>query len=1495
MSDSPSEPRAKRQKIDKTGRFAAFEKLKQLKGKKYKCEVEEQVDNVYELVDEREYAKKAKDLYGDTWIEDDGTGYVEDGRDFFEDEDNYASDEEPGSSKHLKTKGGKKRARENEKGIKSKNSIRSLFSNAVPKKVAAVSIKDDDILADILGELQDNTPEKGNSITEAKRTKVITPARIISNSSKKINDAAAKEYMNSFMNNIKVKQTERISSSEDKLGNDKNDHKQLDCITKGKLTEPLKAVNVSPIEATKPAKNSIENVIQTEIKDNSSPIIGSKPEIPDDDFDISCLQDDTNQFELEKVIPTEKLPQEVSQEKLANTTSVANEAENMQKLLSNWENICQTDDFEDELINAPSNAFGDDESELRFWYWEAWEDAVRRPGEVFLFGRTIDGKSICVRIEKITRVLYLLPREYLLDPISKEPTKQKVTLADLYKEFDETIATDLKLTEFRSRKVTKNFGYHSIGIDVPQQCDYMEVHYDGKKSIPNLKRKYNSIAHIFGANTTSLERFLLDRKIKGPCWLKLKQYNVNPAPMSWCKTDISVAEPKYVLLVEDTKVTPPPPLTLLALNVRTVVNPKSLKNEICMISMLVHNRFHIDKKAPQPAFNRHMCGFTRPAICNWPFDLNAKLSKFTATKVFKHDSERAMLSWFLAQYQQIDADLLVTHDAMDCQFDVIADRIVSLKIPQWSRLGRLRMTMAFGKKMLDFYIGRMVCDVKRSAEECIRSRSYDLQTLCQNVLKIKETERLDITQEDLLDMYETGDGILKLITLTMQDNSFILRLMYDLNIMPLALQITNICGNIMTRTLQSGRSERNEYLLLHAFTEKNYIVPDKRKRDYASTGESNNTTTLDDVGDNNDGTVTTAAASAGRRKAAYSGGLVLDPIRGLYDKYILLMDFNSLYPSIIQEYNICFTTVQQPYNLDDLPELPSTEMEPGILPLQLKRLVESRREVKKLLTNTDLSADLKLQYHIRQMALKLTANSMYGCLGFAHSRFFAQHLAALVTHKGREILMNTKSLVQKMNYEVVYGDTDSIMVNTNIIDYDQVFKIGHTIKQNVNKLYKQLELDIDGVFSCLLLLRKKKYAAVKVSKTIKGELKKEQEHKGLDIVRRDWSQIAIMVGKVVLDEVLSDKSLDDKLEAIHSHLEKVRDQIINGEVPLPMFLITKQLSKAPADFNHTSSQSHVQVALRMNSTRNRRYKKGDMVDYVICDDGTTNPATQRAYHLDEVKSSETLKLDNNYYLAHQIHPVVTRMIDVLEGTDAGRIAECLGLDASKFKSHIQKLQQERVEEIQIEVTKNNLQKFRSCEKFTFICINCKTENLMASAFKPAGGNSYEPALQTCSNSECKHAPYHQVIAIRNQLILNMRKYITRFYQNWLVCDDPACNQNTRSYTHVMSGNRPVCMRCKNGSLVRQYGEADLHLQLKYLQYTFDLTTKPSKINTLEPELIAAYQLLLDAVNRQLEKTAYGEINLGRLLLPTKPYMKIGENFHKKIDLHVPIAVHLDDN
>lgn len=70
-----------------------------------------------------------------------------------------------------------------------------------------------------------------------------------------------------------------------------------------------------------------------------------------------------------------------------------------------------------------------------------------------------------------------------------------------------------------------------------------------------------------------------------------------------------------------------------------------------------------------------------------------------------------------------------------------------------------------------------------------------------------------------------------------------------------------------------------------------------------------------------------------------------------------------------------------------------------MVPTEIRKLVESRVEVKKLMKSTNISPELKMQYNIRQLALKLTANFMYGCLGATHCRFYAKGLAALVTGK----------------------------------------------------------------------------------------------------------------------------------------------------------------------------------------------------------------------------------------------------------------------------------------------------------------------------------------------------------------------------------------------------------------------------------------------------------------------------------------------------------------
>ena len=131
--------------------------------------------------------------------------------------------------------------------------------------------------------------------------------------------------------------------------------------------------------------------------------------------------------------------------------------------------------------------------------------------------------------------------------------------------------------------------------------------------------------------------------------------------------------------------------------------------------------------------------------------------------------------------------------------------------------------------------------------------------------------------------------------------------MNKFQILPLTKQLTSISGNLWIKSLQSSRANRCEFLLLHKFYEKNYLYPDKENR-FLNEDKNINF----DSSDDEDDYFKNKNSRNQKRKPQYSGGLVLEPQPGLYDKIILVMDFNSLYPSIIQEYNISFETVIRP-------------------------------------------------------------------------------------------------------------------------------------------------------------------------------------------------------------------------------------------------------------------------------------------------------------------------------------------------------------------------------------------------------------------------------------------------------------------------------------------------------------------------------------------------------------------------------------------------------
>jgi DNA polymerase alpha subunit A len=113
-------------------------------------------------------------------------------------------------------------------------------------------------------------------------------------------------------------------------------------------------------------------------------------------------------------------------------------------------------------------------------------------------------------------------------------------------------------------------------------------------------------------------------------------------------------------------------------------------------------------------------------------------------------------------------------------------------------------------------------------------------------------------------------------------------LMNHLEILQITRQLSNICGNTWKRSLELQRAERNEYLIMHECAKRDLIIPDKFRKEKNEDDEETD-----------------------RKK--YQGGHVIDPMKGFYKEFILLLDFNSLYPSIIREYNVCFSKIERPF------------------------------------------------------------------------------------------------------------------------------------------------------------------------------------------------------------------------------------------------------------------------------------------------------------------------------------------------------------------------------------------------------------------------------------------------------------------------------------------------------------------------------------------------------------------------------------------------------
>lgn len=1168
-------------------------------------------------------------------------------------------------------------------------------------------------------------------------------------------------------------------------------------------------------------------------------------------------------------------------------------------------------------------------------------------GTLYLFGKVKTGtlyQSCCVVVKNMQRCVYAIPSHPLhstneMIQLEKDVQESRISPADFRKKLQDAVSdtkneiakhlVDLGVSSFSMAPVKRKYAFERT--DIPAGENYVvKINYLFKDTALPVDLKGKSFCALLGARNSALELFLIKRKIKGPSWLQVSNFSTCSASqrVSWCKFEVIVDSPKDIRASSpsSSKITlVNPPVVVTAINLKTTINEKQNINEIVSASVVSCNMVKIDtpmlaSEWKRPGMLTHFTVIRKLDGNIFPMGFNTEVTdrniKAGSNVLCVESSERALLNRLMLQLHKMDSDVLVGHNISGFDLDVLLHRSQACRVPSsmWSKLGRLNRstmpkldrrgkTFGFGADpaIMSCVAGRLLCDTYLCSRDLLKEVSYSLTHLAKTQLN---QSRKEVAPHEVPKMFQTAKSLMELIEYGETDAWLSMELMFYLSVLPLTRQLTNLSGNLWGKTLQGARAQRVEYLLLHEFHKKKYIVPDKFSNYAKETKLTKRRVThgvddgnFDDA-DINDANYHNDASESDHKKnkkaASYAGGLVLEPKKGLYDKYILLLDFNSLYPSIIQEYNICFTTVERSSD-DSFPRLPSSKTT-GVLPELLKKLVKLRREKKTWMKTA--SGLKRQQLDIEQQALKLTANSMYGCLGFSNSRFYAKPLAELITLQGREILQSTVDLVQNnLNLEVIYGDTDSIMIYSGLDDIAKATSISKKVIQEVNKKYRCLEIDLDGLYKRMLLLKKKKYAAVKVQFK-DGTPYEVIERKGLDIVRRDWSLLAKDLGDFCLTQILSGGSCEDVVESIHNSLMKVQEEMRNGQVALEKYVITKTLTKPPEAYPDAKNQPHVLVAQRL---KQQGYTSGcsvgDTIPYVICCEqgGSSGSATGialRARHPDELKQEQgTWLIDIDYYLSQQIHPVISRLCASIQGTSPERLADCLGLDTSKFQHKSSEASDDPTSSLLF--AGDDEERYRGCESLVLSCPSCSSvfdcppvfkSICMLGNEKPTSSGTDESDYNfwrklCCPKCFENGAGRISAAMIANQVKRQAEKFVLMYYRGLLMCDDETCKHTTRSVSFRLVGDSergtvcPNYPRC-NGHLNRKYTEADLYKQLSYFCHVFDTVCYIEKMEAksripIEKELIKIrpiVDLAASTIQKIRDRCAFGWVKLQDLVV-----------------------------
>ncbi|CAF4774299.1 unnamed protein product [Pieris macdunnoughi] len=852
-----------------------------------------------------------------------------------------------------------------------------------------------------------------------------------------------------------------------------------------------------------------------------------------------------------------------------------------------------------------------------------------------MYGITMEGNSVCCHVHGFTPYFYVtVPLNFDVSSCLELKTNlNKAILEDLRNNKDSIreAVLEVKIVKAKSMMYYKGDNqimYAKVSVALPKLIAAAKRLIDRQPTSFSL-----SDPSFYETNIDFDIRFMVDTSVVGCSWIELpsKKWSIRSKsgklpPESRCQIEVDVAWNSFISHQPEGEWSKVAPVRILSFDIecagRKGVFPEPEKDPVIQIASMVIRQ-----------------GETEPYLRN-VFTLNT-CAPIVGSQVYSFQSESELLSKWSDFFRELDPDIITGYNISNFDWPYLINRAKHLKVANFEFLGRIQNIRSVIKdsvlqsrqmgrrenKSINFE-GRVPFDLLQVLIRDYKLRSYTLNSVSYHFL---QEQKEDVHHSIITDLQNENEQTRRRLAMYCLKDAYLpIKLLNKLMCIINFMEMARVTGVPLLCLLTRGQQIKVVSQLLRKAKDAGYLMP-------AYHGQGS-----DDQ---------------------FEGATVIEPKKGYYADPISTLDFASLYPSIMMAHNLCYTTLispnmQKELNLDpeNITITPLNNMfvksniRKGLLPEILESLLAARKKAK---------ADLKKETDPfkrsvldgRQLALKISANSVYGFTGAQVGKLPCLEISGSVTAYGRTMIEFTKTEVEKKytkanGYKedavVIYGDTDSVMVKFGVKTLVESMELGKEAADFVSsKFVKPIKLEFEKVYYPYLLINKKRYAGLYFTRP---DTYDKMDCKGIETVRRDNCPLVSNMMSMCLQKLLIDRDPDGAV----SYAKQIISDLLCNRIDISQLVITKELAKN----DYAAKQAHVELANKMKKRdAGTAPKLGDRVPYIICCAAKNTPAYMKAEDPIFVLEN-SVPIDFSYYLENQLSKPLLRIFEPILGEKA---------------------------------------------------------------------------------------------------------------------------------------------------------------------------------------------------------------------------------------------------